>query len=514
MDSTLVHNPDVLECLANLSSDEVFTPPKVVNDMLDMLPQELFTKTTSKFLDPCCKSGIFLREIAKRLIAGTRDQYDSLQACVDHIFHKQLFGIAITELTSLMSRRSLYCSKDPSCIYSASHFESVAGNIRFKTIEHHWSKGKCRFCGASQSEYDRGNTKESHAYEFIHCAKMRDLQDELLKTEYPKSYQEKDMHFDVIIGNPPYQLDTAGAGKQAKPIYHNFIINAKKLQPRYLSMIIPSRWFAGGMGLDEFRDIMKVDKSIKTIVDYANAKDCFPQNSISGGVCYFLRDDLYSGNCEFINLTNNSIDICKRSLGDYPVIIRYNKAVSIISKIQNEVKLDSITSSLMPFGLSTNVRGSVSKDTNSLSLYSSDGVTYINRDIIEKGKDLIDCYKVLVSKTGAEHAGEPSKDGKFKVLTSGLKVLGPKEICTHSYFVIGKFDNEIYALNLYLYLKTKFVRFLILQAMSSINLSKLVFPFVPIQDFNKPWTDAELYEKYGLTQEEIDFIESMIKPME
>lgn len=499
------YNPDVLTCIANLSNDEVFTPPAVARAMLDMLPQTLFSDPNATFLDPACKSGVFLREIAKRLIKGLEPQIPDLQQRVDHIFQKQLFGIAITELTGLLSRRSVYCSKYPNSIYSVSKFNSVQGNIRYKNIQHRWQNGKCTFCGASEKEYGdekRGQQLESHAYELIHTTKPEDI---------------FKMKFDVIIGNPPYQLSTGGAGKQAKPIYNMFVEQAKRLKPKYLAMIIPSRWFSGGMGLEEFRTNMMEDERISRIVDYSNAKDCFPQNSISGGVCYFLWERDREGKCQFTNITNGKESTLLRSLNEFPVMVRYNSAVSIIHKIRsfNQASIDSITSSLMPYGLSTNYRGQTLKLANSdLTLHASDGVTYIKPDEITKGFDSVNKFKVLVSKTSAEHAGEPGKDGMFRVLTSSIKVIGPSEVCTHSYFTVGNCNDENEAKNILSYLKTRFVRFLILVALNSINLSKLVFTFVPIQDFSKPWTDAELYEKYGLNDEEIAFIESMIKPME
>ena len=269
MNNRLSYNPDVLSCLANLSNDEVFTPPQLANQMLDMLPQELFRSPDTKFLDPCTKSGVFLREIAKRLIEGLADTIPDLQQRIDHIMHHQLYGIAITRLTSMMSRRSLYCSKSASGKYSISQFDDEAGNIRYRDIRHTWVQGKCKYCGVSQQIYDRENNLESHAYEFIH-------------TDNPNTLF-KNMTFDVIIGNPPYQMSTAGSVEsQAIPIYHKFVEQSIKLSPRYLCMITPARWLNGGFGLDNFRNKMLSDEKISIIHDFMESQECFPGVDISG----------------------------------------------------------------------------------------------------------------------------------------------------------------------------------------------------------------------------------------
>jgi site-specific DNA-methyltransferase (adenine-specific) len=445
---------------------------------------------------------VFLREIAKRLLKGLEPIYPNLEERTEHVFKEQLYGIAITELTSHLSRRSLYCSKTANGNYSVVPFDSVDGNVRFKNIQHRWQNGKCVFCGASQSQYDRDETLETHAYELIHTTKP----EEIFK-----------MKFDVIIGNPPYALDTAGAGRQAKPIYNLFVEQAKKLNPRYLSMIIPSRWFSGGMGLDDFRSSMMNDKHISKMVDYTNSKDCFPGISVSGGVCYFLWERDKDVDCEFVNITNDEMDSMTRPLNEFQTLVRYNKAVSIIHKVQKrkEPLLNEIISSLMPYGLSTSYRGHAKqKNKNELALHASNGITYIDRTEILKGEETVDSFKILVSKTSAEHAGEPGKDGRFRVIPTSIKVLEPGEVCTHSYFVIGNWDNRIIAENALSYMKTKFVRFLMLLCVSGFGLSKIVFQFVPLQDFSKEWSDEELYEKYGLSNAEIAFIDSMIKPME
>lgn len=348
----------------------------------------------------------------------------------------------------------------------------------------------------------------------------------LRHSERSEESMEDNMKFDAIVGNPPYQEETSDTSRQATPLYNLFMENAIKLNPQYVSMIMPARWFAGGMGLDDFRSKMMNDRRISKIVDYVNAKDCFPQISISGGVCYLLWNRDYNGDCEFVSNINGKQTSELRPLNEFDILIRYNEAVSIVRKIfnKNEKCFDGIISPLMPFGLSTNYRGRKEKsEKDDLLLYASDGTSYISRSEISKGIELIDKYKVLMSKTSAEHAGEPNKDGTFRVFTSSMKVINPKEVCTHSYFIIGNFDDKKEAENVLAYLQTRFVRFLVLLSLSAINLSKLVFSFVPLQDFtatsdidwNKPIPDIDkqLYKKYTLSAEEISFIESKVREM-
>ena len=497
-----IYNPDVLSCLANLSNDEVFTPPEVVNQMLDMLPQELFSNPDTTFLDPACKTGVFLREIAKRLIKGLEPQIPDLQERIDHIFQKQLYGIAITELTSLLARRGVYCSKYPNSEFSVTKFDDkhAQGNIRFKRIQHGWQKGKCVFCGASESEYERGDDLETHAYEWIHTMSPERI---------------FNMKFDVIIGNPPYQLSDGGNGASAKPIYQEFVRQAKKMNPRYLTMIIPSRWFAGGKGLDSFREEMLTDNHITKLVDYQNAKDCFPGVSLGGGVCYFLRERDRVDACTITNIVNGRTITEKRRLDEFPVFVRYNSAIDIIKKVlsHHENSVSTVISSRNPFGLATNVRGDKEKSSNSLELFSSQGTGYVKASNVLQGKEYISKYKVMISRVTSEHAGEPDKTGMYKVIAK-MQMLKPEQICTDSYVIAYPSDSKTAVENFYGYLQTKFARFLILQTLSSINLSREKYAFVPMQDFSRSWSDAELYTKYGLTKEESSFIEETIKPME
>ena len=499
--SKLNYNPDVLSCLANLSNDEVFTPPQLANQILDMLPQELFRSPDTKFLDPCTKSGVFLREIAKRLIIGLADKIPNLQQRIDHIMHHQLYGIAITRLTALMSRRSLYCSKDASGKYSLSHFDDADGNIHFDEILHTWQNGKCIYCGASQEVYDRGEDLETHAYEFIHTNNLNELYN--------------NMFFDVIIGNPPYQLSDGGNAASAIPLYHLFVEQAKKLQPRYLSMIIPARWYSGGRGLDDFRTSMLNDTRIKYLTDYADSSECFPGVNIAGGVCYFLWAKEYSGDCYVRNIIKGDEIVLKRCLSEFPVFVRSNVSINLIRKILTKafISLSQKVYPSNPFGFRTYVRGEHLKFKGSTKLITSEGYGYVKRSDITKSQDAIDTYNVIMTRA-MSGGNKPGSDGKYQIVPSTMRVMEPNEICAETYICIGNYQTKNEAQNLRAYLTTMFARFLMLQAMSSIMINKDAFQFVPLQDFSKPWTDEELYKKYGLTNEEIAFIESMIRPME
>lgn len=323
------------------------------------------------------------------------------------------------------------------------------------------------------------------------------------------------MKFDVIIGNPPYQLSDGGAGASAKPLYNLFIANAKKMNPKYISMIIPSRWFAGGKGLDEFRVEMLNDDRFKEIYDFPNPKECFPSNNISGGVMYFLWQNNYHGNCKFTNIINGEKIVSMRKLNEFDIFIRYNNAISIIHKVieKKENKLVDIITSRKPFGLDSFERGHSEYVSGDVKLVTSSGNGYYRKKDILVGRELIEVYKVIIGKALSGHIGETDENGQVKVLAR-VEILPPQYVCTESYLCIGKYKDEKTALNLEKYLKTKFVRFLLLQALTSMNITKDKFQFVPIQDFSKSWTDEELYKKYSLSNEEISFIESMIKPME
>ena len=507
------HFPDILNCLANLSSDEVFTPPNIANKMLDLLPQELFTNPNSKFLDPFSKSGVFLREIAKRLLKGLETQIPNLQERIDPIMHRQLYGIGITELTALMSRRTLYCSARANGKHSVAKFPDESGNIFFEEIPHIWdNSGKCTYCGANKKDFgdEVRDGLSKHAYPFIHN-----------KNPY------KHMNFDVIIGNPPYQMsDGGGTGSSAIPIYHKFIQQAKQLNPKYFCMIVPSRWFSGGRGLDEFRNEMLSDRRLKEIHDHPNASDIFPGVEIKGGVNYFLWQNGYEGDC-LIKTYNDGqcISEMTRPLKEEgaDTFIRDNQAISIYHKVRNfkEKSFSEIVSSRKPFGFDSKIKGKKEPFKDAVKIYVNGGIGYVKREDIPLVKNtseprdkapllienkLIDVHKVIVPK--AIGSGNLQTDKVNPIYAE------PNTCCSETYLVIGPFTNKEQCENVMSYIKTKFFHFMFGLKKITQNTVKDTYQFVPQQDFSKPWTDEELYKKYKLTEEEITYIETMVRPME
>ena len=495
------YNPDVLSCLANLSNDEVITPPNLVNQILDLLPKEIWKSKDAKFLDPVSKSGVFLREIAKRLMIGLEKQIPDKQKRINHIYTTQLYGIAITELTSLLSRRSVYCSKTANGKYSVcDSFKNTQGNVIFERIEHTWQNAKCTFCGATQEVYDRGEGLETYAYQFIHTNKPEKI---------------FNMKFDVIVGNPPYQLNV-GVEKEnyAVPLYHSFIQQAKKLNPRFLSMIVPARWYAGGRGLDSFREEMLNDNRLRKIVDFPNATDCFPGVDISGGVCYFLWDRDNKGECEVTTIKGNQeVSKMVRPLLEKgcDTFIRFNEGIPILRKIaaHKEKTFDTLVSAQTPFGIVSSFKAY--KDNpfkDSIKIHTVNGVGYINEKAVLRNNHWVKDFKVYISKSYGERGNYP-----YRFLAKPF--IGEKNsCCTQTYLLIGPVSTKKRAENIITYIQTRFFRFCIMQRKNTQDAMRNAYSFVPIQDFDEPWTDEKLYKKYKLTHEEIEFIESMVRPME
>ena len=523
-------NPDVLTCIANLSNDEVFTPPEFANRMLDTLTEawaasnggaNLWADKTVKFLDPFTKSGVFLREITSRLTIGLEKEIPNLEKRVNHILTKQVFGIGITQITSLLARRSLYCSKHAIGEHSiAKSFASDDGNIWFQRLKHTWSGDKCKYCGAGKSVFDRAEGLETHAYAFIHT--------DNIKTRLAEIFGGN-MQFDVIIGNPPYQMDDGGFGASAIPIYNKFVEQAKALEPRYLTMVIPSRWLFGGRGLDEFRKVMLSDNRIRRLFDYPDSRVVFQSVDVAGGICYFLWDRDNPGECRVVEFEHGqepSEAVRPLLENGAEVFIRSNRALPILRKVMavetgsesislpDEMRFERQVSSQKPFGLRTFFRGAEKKSSkHDVLVLQSGGRAWTSRSEVTVGQDLIDKWKVFTSKSSSEHAGQVDKNGQRRVLSlSG--VIPPGSVVTETYILLGAYDTEQEARNCFSYVVTRFFRFLIAVRSSAQDLARSTYSFVPLQDFSKAWTDKMLYKKYGLTNDEVAYIERLIRPME
>lgn len=519
------HTPDVLSCLANLSNDEVFTPPEVVNQMLDLLPQELFSNSNTKFLDPACKTGVFLREIAKRLLVGLEKEMPNLQERIDHIFHKQLYGIAITELTSLLSRRSLYCSKYPNGPYSITRFDDPEGNIRYRRVNHTWDKnGKCVFCGASKEQWDRGKNLETYAYELIHTSNLEEI---------------FNMKFDVIISNPPYQMTfgiEGGNSSNAKSIYNLFIDKAIKLNPRYICMITPSRWMTKtAQGIpDIWIETALHSNQFKVIHDFEDASECFPGVEIKGGVSYFLWEKGYKGKCGYyFHKSSLQTPIYRYDYLDSKnagIVVRDPQAYSILEKIEyiegtyyNDTtkNFSGLVSAKHFFDdskyLTSNWKGYKDKQNSDynikyyLNVDRERTFRWINNSQLPKNKETKDLWKVFIPAAGGSG---------YDDIILGKPFIGePGSVCSQTFLVIG-YDSEKHNFskteceNIITYIQTKFFRYLVSIKKKTQNGPRGVYQFVPVQDFTQKWTDEILYYKYKLSKDEINLIENTIRPME
>jgi site-specific DNA-methyltransferase (adenine-specific) len=540
-------NPDVLNSIANLSNDEVFTPPEFANRMLDAVAESwagsndgsnIWANSTLKFLDPFTKSGVFLREIVSRLTKGLESEIPDLQARVDHILTEQIYGVATTTLTSLVARRSVYCSKAANGKHSITQkFKDKTGNIWFERLNHEWAGGqrevltadtagqsvtkklggKCKFCGASQDEYERSEDLETHAYGFIHNNDPKAWITEIFGEE---------MQFDVIIGNPPFQLnDGGGSGTSAGPIYDKFVTQAKLLQPRFLCMVTPARWFSGGKGLDNFRAEMLADNSLRIIEDFPDSSEVFPGVQIKGGVCIFLLDRDNAGDVTVRTYQNGSvISSATRKLLEpgADVFIRYNEALPILRKVMSfengeeseqlalfdKNKFSNLVSTRRPFGMGGINGLNQPTSANQIKVYQVGGATFVDRQKIPKEHQLMDSWKVFIPFLA-------SGSDSFPHPILGRPFLGPPgTACTETYLTIGPFKNESESRKAMTYVSTSLFRFLVLLRKPSQNATRKVYEFVPLQDFSKTWTDVELAKKYGLSAKECAYISLMIRPMD
>lgn len=513
-------NPDVLTCIANLSNDEVFTPPEFANRMLDTLAEawaannggaNLWADKKVKFLDPFTKSGVFLREITSRLNKGLEKEIPHLQKRVDHILTKQVFGIGITQITSLLARRSVYCSKHATGEHSiAKSFTSDDGNIWFQRTEHTWGETKCEFCGAPRAILDREAELENYAYAFIHTDNIKARLSEIFGGN---------MQFDVIIGNPPYQMKGGAGGSSDSSIYHLFVEQAMRLEPRYLSMVIPSRWMAGGRGMDEFRKTMLTGQHISHLVDYPNSAQVFPSVDLKSGVCYFLWDCEHAGDCAATLIRGDDvIGPTNRKLDEYDVFIRDERAAVILKKVlkQKEPSFEELLTGDTPFGLATNFTGFKPSEPSEgeVKVYASSNAGRrsgaMKRSLIAKNTHLIDAWKVLAPKAGPGSSGGHVLPD---MVLGKSSVAEPNSVCTQTWIVAGPLKSKKQAEVVARYLQTSFVRFIVSLRKISQDAMKGVYRWVPQQNWNEDWTDEALYKKYGITKAEIAFINRMVRPM-
>jgi site-specific DNA-methyltransferase (adenine-specific) len=531
-----VRNPDVLTCIANLSNDEVFTPPELASSVLDEIEvawanshngASIWENTSVRFLDPFTKSGIFLREIAARLSVGLATQIPDLNSRVDHILSNQLFGIGVTHLTSLLARRSLYCSKFANGPHSiATVFTTQDGNIWFERTEHQWAggnahfvgvdkdghevvrskNGRCRYCGANQGDYDRANELETYAYALIHEDRPHDL----IKRAFGD-----EMYFDVVVGNPPYQLGSDG-GTRDVPIYQKFVQQAKLLDPQLLVMVTPSRWMAGGLGLNEFRTEMLADKRISKIVDYPISKEVFPGVEVKGGVSFFVWDSAFQGDCTFSTFRdNNVVSSSVRALDEFDILVRDSNALPILRKVLSHSG-ESITSILAvdkEFGWTSNFDGfhSQPREGDIPLHYIRKGIRHIGfiaRSEVQKSKELIDVWKVMVPAAGSD-GGQKIPD----VVLGKPHIAPSPSVCTQSLLFFSA-ENEAEARSIESYYRTKFFRFLVSLRKITQHATRSTYTWVPKLTWDRVWTDDELYAKYGLTQSESAYISKVIRDME
>ncbi len=486
--------PDILEVIADLSNDEVFTPPKVANAVLDLLPEDVWSDPTLRFLDPGCKTGVFLREITKRLMVSLTETFPDEQERLDHILHNQVVGFAVTELTAHMSRRTLYCSKRADGEHSIVKMPTHTGNVWFERVEHDYRNGRCQECGASKEQMERDN-RENYAYAFIHESGRKQVAEEF------------EMKFDVIVGNPPYQMTGGAGGTNDSPLYNLFVEQALELNPRYVSMVIPSRWMAGGRGLKDFRKRLLGDRRLSALIDYENAKDLFPSVGIHGGVCYFLWDRDSSGKCSTTYHRNGAtVGPEPRVLDEFDILVRDPRALGILRKVtaSDEASFADLVSGDTPFGLATNFQEydkGANPTASELRLYANVGTKRVTgsvpRDAISKNTHLIDAWKLLLPVAGSGR--ERERSGVDLVLGPPLSLA---RVGLHAtYLSLVPSEVEAGSGVRRVVPATRFAASSSLFGNQPAHFRSM-YRWVPQQTWDREWTDEELYENYGITEDE------------
>ena len=474
-------------CFLNeqFDSQEVLEEPRLVDQ--GQVTEDIFLNPEARILEMNSKSGLYPLYMAYSLYAmklpGPEDKLplEQTQALWQEIVEQQIFVLCKTRMAESITRRTLVGYQD-------------------------WTVN---------------TTYIPHLLERMENDPQR-LAKKLQRTDtWGKEGQP--MKFDAIVGNPPYQeMDGGGKGYSAKPVYNYFVGEAKAIEPHYISMITPSRWFSGGKGLDDFRAEMLQDKHLRKIVDYADNEALFSNVSIVGGVNYFLWDSSYNGDCEVTSIRGENAVTLNRDLSEYDIFIRNNNALQLIRRMEasGDRKMDDVVYPRNVFGISSDLRGQDNKDEkHQLALFSSQksnsmAMSYISGDEVQKQHELIGKYKVIMGKVvprGGEVGVDPSVGYR---VTSTLQVLSPGSVFTDSYLLLAAFDSKAEAIHFAEYMCLKFPRFLLHETYSSMNISKQNFRFVPFLDYSKEWTDKELFKRYGCNEEEISMIESIIRPME
>ncbi|MBN2835402.1 MAG: Eco57I restriction-modification methylase domain-containing protein [Candidatus Delongbacteria bacterium] len=535
-----IENFDILETINNVGNDEVFTPVSICQQILDVLPQEVWSNPNYKWLNPCDKNGVFLREIALRLDSGLVQWESNEEKRRKHILQNMIYSIGLTKFTSQVSRRTVYyCSQanrkfdgqvdqdghsiNGYAIGNGEWFDTDQGNVLTPVTEHTFKKGKCIYCGTAEKDkngqpgrYSDPKQLEHYAYEFIH---IEDIQTHLQK----RFFGGKKVKFDIIIGNPPYQLTDGGGGSSSKPIYNLFVNQAISLKPKYMSMIIPSRWFSGGKGLDDFRAKMISDKHIRVLHDYLLAQTCFPSVSIEGGVCYFLWDRDNEGKCKIVSHDQEgNTKVSERYLSDNTdILIRDEKSLHILMKVQEKMQasFSSIVSPRNPYGISKIDESEFVDKKNSNTEISIFGRFENSREVrylkpgftIKKGKKLVNVWKVFISKADGA-AGQIGNPIPARIIGKA-EVGAPNVICSETFLVVGPFETENQAINVSKYMSTKFFRFMV-GIRKNKNMTQDTYKYAPLLTSNQIWTDIELYNKFDLDQEDIEYIEKYIKELD
>lgn len=551
---------DILSLFEALNNHEVFTPPRIARAMLDLIPGEVWSNPATKVLDPCTKSGVFLREAFYKIYealkgngaykddSGKWYDFSNHQDLINHILRNMLFGIATSELTGYVARRTLYGVMEANVDKQIAAVECFEKSSNYRT----WTETeRLAFIGRNKFNdyYDHKlfaipeySGFEAEGNIFYPAAEVRKKVYELESFEIEDTYfpfiesstehakiidiRSGKMKFDVIIGNPPYQVSDGGFGASARPLYHEFVDQAKKLNPRYISMIIPARWYAGGRvgDLTRFRDTMLRDTRLKELHDFANATDCFPGVQLKGGVNYFLWDNSYNGPCEVVSHSGSQVvSRARRYLLEegFDTFIRDNEAISIIEKVRarGESSFSELVSANDPFGFDVRVKGSMKRVKPDYKLtpfldavyfyyngWRKTGVGYIDKKYVRKNIDWLEKPKLFVPKAIG------SGDRKVDLIKPFQPELN--SCSSETYLVIGPFETDVQLRNAKSYINTKFFHFLVSLKKITQEARRGVYEFVPSQDFNEEWDDIKLYKKYGLSSVEVRFIEENVRDMD